>query len=65
MKVDFTSINFEDDIVPDININEVNFKIKNVCNNLPALNIVKNSELLNLTIEKAESFKQDKKKFGL
>ena len=63
MKIDFTNINFEDEIQHDININDLNFKIKNVCNNLPALNIAKNSELLNLTIEKTESFKQDKKKF--
>ena len=63
MKIDFTNINFEDEIQPDLNINELNSKIKNVCNNLPALNIAKNSELLNLTIKKTESFKQDKKKF--
>ena len=61
MKIEFTNINFKNDIQPDLNINELNFKIKNVCNNLPALNIAKNSELLNLTIEKTESFKQDKK----
>ena len=63
MKIDFTNINFEDEFQSVQNINDVNFKIKNVCNNLPALNIAKNSELLNLTIEKTESFKQDKKKF--
>ncbi len=63
MKINFTNINFEDEVQHDININDLNFKIKNVCNNLPALNIAKNSELLNLTIEKTESFKQDKKKF--
>ena len=63
MKIDFTNINFEDEIQPDLNINELNLKIKNVCKNLPALNIAKNSELLNLTIKKTESFKQDKKKF--
>ena len=63
MKIDFTNINFEDEVQHDININDLNFKIKNVCNNLPALNIAKNSELLNLTIEKTELFKQDKKKF--
>ena len=63
MKIDFTNINFKDEIQPDLNIKELNFKIKNVCNNLPALNIAKNSELLNLTIKKTESFKQDKKKF--
>ena len=63
MKIDFTNINFEDEVQLDLNINDLNFKIKNVCNNLPALNIAKNSELLNLTIEKTESFKQDKKKF--
>ena len=63
MKIEFTNINFKDEIQPDLNINELNSKIKNVCNNLPALNIAKNSELLNLTIEKTESFKQDKKKF--
>ena len=63
MKIDFTNINFEDEVQPNLNINELNLKIKNVCKNLPALNIAKNSELLNLTIEKTESFKQDKKKF--
>jgi len=63
MKIEFTNINFEDEVEHDHNINDLNFKIKNVCNNLPALNIAKNSELLNLTIEKTESFKQDKKKF--
>ena len=63
MKIDFTNINFKDEIQPDLNINELNLKIKNVCKNLPSLNIAKNSELLNLTIEKTESFKQDKKKF--
>ena len=63
MKIDFTNINFEDEIQPDLNINELNLKIKNVCKNLPALNIAKNSELLNLTTKKTESFKQDKKKF--
>ena len=63
MKIDFTNINFADEIQLDLNINDLNFKIKNVCNNLPALNIAKNSDLLNLTIKKTESFKQDKKKF--
>ena len=63
MKIDFTNINFEDEVQLDLNINDLNFKIKNVCNNLPALNIAKNSELLNLTIEKTESFKQHKTKF--
>ena len=63
MKIDFTNINFEDEVQLDLNINDLNLKIKNVCNNLPSLNIAKNSELLNLTIEKTESFKQDKKKF--
>ncbi len=63
MKIDFTNINFEDEVQHDLNINDLNFKIKNVCNNLPALNIAKNSELLNLTIEKTESFKQHKTKF--
>ena len=63
MKIDFTNINFEDEFQFDLNINDLNFKIKNVCNNLPALNVAKNSELLNLTIEKTESFKQHKSKF--
>ena len=63
MKIDFTNINFEDEVQLDLNINDLNFKIKNVCNNLPSLNIAKNAELLNLTIEKTESFKQHKTKF--
>ena len=63
MKINFTNINFDNDIKVDSDIADLNLKIKNVCNNLPALKIVKDSDLLNLTIEKTESFKKNKTKF--
>ena len=63
MKINFTNINFDNDIKVDSDIADLNLKIKNVCSNLPALKITENSDLLNLTIEKTESFKKNKTKF--
>ena len=63
MKINFTNINFENDIKLDQDILDLNIKIKDICNNLPSLNIAKNANLLNLTIENTELFKQNKKKF--
>ncbi len=63
MKINFTNINFENDIKLDQDIIDLNIKIKDICNNLPSLNIAKNTNLLNLTIENTELFKKNKKKF--
>ena len=63
MKINFTNINFDNDIKIDSQIADFNIKIKDVCSNLPALKIAEDVNLLNLTIEKTTLFKQNKKKF--
>ena len=63
MKINFTNINFDNDIKIDSQIADYNIKIKDVCSNLPALKIAEDVNLLNLTIEKTTLFKQNKKKF--
>ena len=63
MEVNFTNINFDKDIQLTKNIEDINVKIKNICNNLPALNIVKDHDLLNLTIFETEKFLKNKKKY--
>ena len=63
MEVNFTNINFDKDVQPSKDIEEINVKIKNICNNLPALNIVKDSELLNSTIIQTEKFIKNKNKY--
>ena len=63
MKINFTNINFDNDIKIDSQITDFNIKIKDVCSNLPALKIAEDVNLLNLTIEKTILFKQNKKKF--
>jgi len=63
MSVNFTNINFDEDISLPNNINQLNHKITNICNNLPALNIVKNKELLEFTLDQTYIFKKNKKNF--
>ena len=63
MITNFTNINFDNDINLSDNIKSLNEKIIQTCNNLPALNIVRDTNLLNYTIEKTEKFKTNKKKF--
>ena len=63
MKVNFTNINFDKDLQLSKDIEEINAKIKNTCNNLPALNIVKDSDLLNSTIIQTKKFIKNKKKY--
>ena len=63
MITNFTNINFETDIILPPNITSLNNKIKIVCNDLPALNIVKDESLLNYTIEQTEKFRKNKKHF--
>ena len=63
MNINFTNINFEKDINLPENIQTLNNDIKRVCHELPALNIVKDVNLLDYTIEQTEKFKRNKKNF--
>ena len=63
MNINFTNINFEKDINLPENIQTLNNDIKKICHELPALNIVKDIDLLDYTIEQTEKFKRNKKKF--
>lgn len=61
MNINFTNINFEKDINLPENIQTLNNDIKKICHELPALNIVKDINLLDYTIEQTEKFKRNKK----
>ena len=63
MTINFININFDKEIHLPENIENLNDQIKKICNELPALNIVKDSSLLKYTIEEAEKFKKNKKIF--
>lgn len=63
MSTNFTNINFDEDVNLPKNIDQLNQEIITICNNLPALNIVKNKKLLEFSIEKTEMFKKNKKNF--
>ncbi|MDC0060270.1 hypothetical protein OAJ19_01005 [Pelagibacteraceae bacterium] len=63
MKINFTNVNFEKDINLPENIQSLNNDIKKICNELPALNIVKDINLIDHTIEQTEKFKRNKKIF--
>ena len=63
MEVNFTNINFIKDVKLDKNIEDTNTKIKSICNNLPALNIVKDNDLLSSTIFQTKEFLKNKKKY--
>ena len=63
MEVNFTNINFDKDIQLTKNIENTNIKIKSICNNLPALNIVKDNDLLKSTKVQTEKFIKNKKKY--
>ncbi len=63
MKINFTNVNFEKDIYLPENIESLNNDIKKICLELPALNIVKDENLLNYTIKQTEKFKRNKKYF--
>ncbi len=63
MKVNFTNINFDNDLQLSKDIEDINVQIKSICNNLPALNIVKDKDLLNSTIAQTKEFIKNKKKF--
>jgi len=63
MEINFTNVNFEKDISLPENIQTLNNDIKKICNELPALNIVKDVSLLDYTIEQTEKFKRNNKNF--
>jgi len=63
MKINFTNFNFEKDINLPANIESLNNDIKKICHQLPSLNIVKDINLLDYTIEQTKKFKRDKKNF--
>jgi len=63
MTTNFTNINFENDINLPYNIDSLNAIIKKTCNELPALNIIKDVSLLDYTIDQTEKFKKNKKNF--
>ena len=63
MKINFTNVNFEKDINLPENIQSLNNDIKKICYELPALNIVKDVNLLDYTIEQTEKFKRNKNNF--
>ncbi|MDC0057611.1 hypothetical protein OAJ21_00265 [Pelagibacteraceae bacterium] len=63
MEINFTNINFDNDIKFTDNIEDLNLKIKKICNDLPALNIVRDYDLLKFTIDQAKLFGKNKKKY--
>jgi glucose-6-phosphate isomerase len=63
MEINFTNVNFEKDINLPENIQTLNNDIKKICNELPALNIVKDVSLLDYTIQQTEKFKRNKRNF--
>ena len=63
MTTNFKNINFEKDINLPENIDNLNVKIKKTCNELSALNIVKDVKLLEFTIDQTQKFRKNKKKF--
>ena len=63
MKTNFTNINFDEDINLPKNINSMNEQIIKICTKIPALNIVKDNNLLEYTIEQTKKFKKNKKNF--
>ena len=63
MSTSFTNINFDEDVNLPHSIGQLNQEITTICDNLPALNIVKNKKLLEFTIEKTNIFKKNKKNF--
>ena len=61
MEINFINTDFDNDLNLSNDIEDLNLKIKNICENLPALNIVKDDTLLNLTIDNVDLFKKNKK----
>ena len=63
IKTSYYNVDFNNDIVLQENSNEIENNIKETLNNLPALNILHNNNLLNATIEQTTSFAKNKNFF--
>ena len=63
MEINFTNVDFDKDLNLPENIEILNDKIKKICHELPALNIVRDTNLLEFTINEVEQFKTNKKNF--
>ena len=63
MSINFINIDFEKDIYLPKNIQSLNNEINKICHDLPALNILKDKDLLEYTIEQTKKFKKNKNFF--
>ena len=63
MKIEFKNIDFKKDVILPENISEINNHIFSICNQLPALNILSNKNLLNYNIDFVKKFMNGKKHF--
>jgi len=63
MSINFINIDFEKDIYLPKNIQNLNNEINKICHDLPALNILKDRDLLEYTIEQTKKFKKNKNFF--
>ena len=63
MKIKFNNVDFQNELKLPQNIIEINENIFSICNNLPALNITSDTELLNEIISITKDFMQGKKTF--
>ena len=63
MSINFINIDFEKDIYLPKNIQSLNNEINKICYDLPALNILKDKDLLEYTIEQTKKFKKNKNFF--
>ena len=63
MKIQYSNVNFINDIILPNEINEINKYILQVCKTLPALNITSDAKLLNETIDIVNNFANEKKLF--
>ena len=63
MKIEYYNVNYKIDLnIPEV-IKEINSHITSTCNNLPALKIASDAEVLKSTIDKVKNFSKDKKAF--
>jgi len=63
MSINFINIDFEKDIYLPKNIQILNNEINKICYDLPAINILKDKDLLEYTIEQTKKFKKNKNFF--
>ena len=63
IRTSYYNVDFNNDIVLEKNSNEIENNIKETLNNLPALNILQNNNLLSATIEQTTLFAKNKNFF--